>query len=152
MKRVGTLIGTMGIGLGISWFLATTIGLFEIPDAYFYITLGTYLFTGKVAYIAPFNMTIPQTLFAPVYSMISFILFKYLTSNPILNIPMMQDFLLFMATLLMRLVLKKLFPRIWVPLGSVFFLVLPFQIIYAFFMMSETLTVFLFTVYVAILV
>jgi len=135
----------------ITCFLSATIGLFEIPDSYFYVGLGQFLMTGTGPAVGPFNYTIPQTLFAPVYALFLYP-FLHTPIDPLFTISLAQQLLVILSAILMYFMVKKLFTREWRPLTLFIFCLLPFQIIYAFFMMSEILTEFFCTLYLAVLV
>jgi hypothetical protein len=128
--------------LFVSFFLASHIGLFEIPDSYFYLGLGTYLFTGYVPPVGPFNQVVPQTLFGPVYAIISYPLFRVL-QNPLMMVPLLQLVLFGLSAWILVKVIPKILPHSLVRFGVLLFFLLPFNLIYTFFMMSETLAMFL---------
>jgi hypothetical protein len=131
-------------------FAAASIGLFEIPDAFFYYTLGQYLYTGEIFSILPFNTKTPQTLFSPVYGLLVYPLVSRQPISPLFVIPLMQLSMIAVSALLLSRILKKLFPQINPAMGIVVFLLLPFNIIYAFMFMSETTTMFIVSIYLSI--
>lgn len=131
--------------------LAVTIGVFEIPDSFFYVTLAQYFYTGEVYPIQPFNLDKPQTLFGPVYGLLIVPLISLPWPFGMIMVPLLQLVLLFLSAGLLYLLMKKHLPHPWPLTTAIMYLILPFQIIYATFMMSETLTSTLLLVWIFIL-
>lgn len=122
-----------------SFIASITIGLFEIPDAYFYYVLGKFLLTGELLPVAPLNAQIPQTLFAPVYAIISYI-FVQMSPGPIVLLPFVQLLMVGISAGCLYLSIKKLFHRKQRIAAVLLFLFLPFNLLYAFMYMSEVTT------------
>lgn len=135
------------LGFIVSIGIATAIGLFEAPDSIHYILLAQYLQTGLHIPAGPFNYTSPSTLFGPVYGLIT----TPVTSLPwpwgMILVPFLQLMLIVIsAILLYRIFLKFLSKRAAI-VGSMLFILYPFQVVYATYLLSETLSQFLLTVY-----
>src|SRR3990172_8997224 len=54
----------------VSGFLALAVGLFEIPDAYYYVVLGMYITQGILLPVYPLHYATPSTLYGPLYSIL----------------------------------------------------------------------------------
>lgn len=135
------------LGMLLCVLIASTIGLFEAPDSIQYIYLGQYLQTGQLIPTGPFNYTYPPTLFGPVYGFIVTPLTKLPWPWGMTLIPALQLMLiLFSAFLLYRIFAKFLSKRAAI-VGSMLFILYPFQVVYATYLLSETLSQFLLTVY-----
>ncbi len=146
------LLIILGSFIGIACIaLAVTIGVFDIPDSFFYATLAQYFYTGEVFPIQPFNLYKPQTLFGPVYGLIVVPLISQPWPFGMVMVPLLQLLLLVIGATLMYLLMKKHLPRPWPFITAAVYVLLPFQIIYATFMMSETLTATLLLLWIVIL-
>ncbi len=144
-----TLIISLTIGFIL--IVSTTVGLFELPDGFFYYALGKYLYTGQVTQILPFNLETPQTLFGPIYALL--ITPLILAPAPIgtVSIVTLQLILTTISAWLIGKISGQLFGRFWKIWASGLFLLLPFQLIYTTVLMSETVATFLVTLYLYLL-
>ena len=138
------------IGIGILLF-SLTIGVVGLVDSYFYINLGWYFYSGHTDPINPYNLTKPQTLFGPVYGLIIAPLQKNPLPIAIVAIPFFQISILFVSAYLIYLILKTLLRKPYPLLGAMIFFLLPFNLIYATFIMAETLTEFFVALYAYLL-
>lgn len=125
-----------------SFFASLYIGVFEIPDAYFYYVLGHYLITGNLLPVAPLNAEIPQTLFGPMYALLSYPL-VYIKPGIQLTLPFLQLVMIGLSSLLLYFSLKQYLSKPMRLASSIVFILLPFNLLYAFVFMSEITTMFL---------
>ncbi len=139
MKKI--LLGSV-IFILVSFFASIYIGIFEIPDAYFYYVLGHYLLTGQLLPVAPLNAEIPQTLFGPLFAVLSYPL-VYVKPGIQFTLPFLQLLMIGGSSLLIYFCLKQYLTKPMRLVSSVVFLLLPFNLLYAFVFMSEVTTMFL---------
>ncbi len=127
------------VGIPLALFLSATLGMMDTPDSYLYFILAGYLKTGQIGWVAPFNYTKPQTLFGPVYG-----LFGSYASNMlplgIVSLPFLQLLMVLISGFLMYKVIQRTLNTTWAIVGTIVFFLLPFNLIYATLIMSETLT------------
>jgi len=135
------------ITLIVSWFIATHIGLFELPDGFFYYVLGDYLLHGRLFTVFPFNATTPQTLFGPLYSI--FLGFMIPRAYPwaMTGIPFIHLFLVGLSGLFLFYIAKLTIGKRWGYVVLPVFFFFPFLLIYSVTLMSEAVTLFLITTY-----
>lgn len=131
----------------VVFFISTSIGLFEAPDSVHYAILGQYLTNGTILPVYPFNTMRPSLLFGPMYSIIMLPLLSLPWPWGITLIPAIQFFLIVVqATLLIR-IYRHLLPNPIATMTILVFIFYPFQLVYATYLLSETLTQFLLTLY-----
>ncbi len=139
MKYVKKALILLGFIACVS-IISLSIGAFELEDTYFYYVLGRYIFTGYLNLVAPFNYTIPQTLYGPLYS----VLLYFLTEKPwpgfMVILPFLQLCIITVNALILFSVLKRYVSRFWAKFTAILYLFLPFNIIYATIAMSEIVT------------
>ncbi|OGG11951.1 hypothetical protein A2Z00_04040 [Candidatus Gottesmanbacteria bacterium RBG_13_45_10] len=128
-----------------------TIGVFELPDSYFYLSLGRYFYTHQVVPINPYNNTKPQTLFGPVYGLIFSPIESLSKPWGVALIPTIQFVFLFLSAVMVYKSLRPSYSKKWSLLGATLFILLPFNTLYATFMLSETLTQFFMACYLFVL-
>lgn len=142
------IIAYLILGALFSWFVATRVGLFELPDGFFYFALGDFLLYNRLFPIAPFNVETPQTLYGPVYSL----LLAFLINQPFpwgaTGIPFIQLSLTIASGAFVFVCSMILIGRRWAYLSLVMFLTLPFLFIYATVLMAESVTLFLATLWI----
>lgn len=130
-----------------SYYIATRVGLLELPDGFFYYVLGDFLLTGRLFRVFPFNHTVPQTLYGPLYSLF----LGYLIPRPfpiaMTLIPFIQLCAVAVSGLMVRSMTEILIGKVWKNWGLLIFLFLPFLLIYATTLMSEAITLFLITTF-----
>ena len=124
-------------------FIAIFIGIHETPDSFFYMNLGQYLWTGQHVPVRPWNITSPQTLFGPLYPILASPTISLPPPWSQFLLPTFQLILLISSTFLVWKMLNSLLTHPWPLVGAVIFILLPFNVIYATLIMSETLTQFL---------
>lgn len=134
----------LGIGMVL---ISVYIGIWEIPDSFFYYVLGKHLYTGEIFPIAPYNYTKPQTLFGPLYGLIIAPLIDRPWPTAMFLIPLIQISMLFFISWLIYLMLKPDLKKPWPAIGAVLYICIPFNILYGTYMMSETLTQLLIALY-----
>lgn len=127
----------MGLAIiGISVF----IGIWEIPDSFFYYVLGKHLYTGEIFPIAPFNYDKPQTLFGPVYGLLIAPLIDLPWPSAMLIIPLIQTWMLVCTALLIIHMLHPFLKWPWPGVAAIIYILIPFNLLYSTFMMAETLS------------
>lgn len=139
------------IGLPIILLITAAIGLMDTPDSYLYFILAGYLKTGRIGWVAPFNYHKPQTLFGPVYGLFGSSVGSLIPNWGIAGLAFMQLLLILVGAIFVYVLLKKFVSRSWAAVGSLIFLVLPFNIIFGTLIMSEILTQFFVGLYIVIL-
>ncbi len=137
----------IGISIVLSYFIATHIGLFDLPDGFFYYNLGAFLLYGRQPNINPFNITTPQTLFGPFYSILLALIIPKPFPWAMTGIPFLQVFAICIASLWVFIMAKLLIGKKWALLSFPIFLSMPFMLVYATSLMSEALTIFLMSTY-----
>ena len=85
--------------------------------------------------IAPYNMTKPQTLFGPVYGLLTYPLFQQRWPVVTVTIPFVQLSLLFLSAYMIYVILKTYYPKPWPMIGAILFILLPFNLLYSTFFM-----------------
>ncbi|MCX8008777.1 MAG: hypothetical protein N3A54_03700 [Patescibacteria group bacterium] len=154
MKHVVFVLCYLFVSAIVSVFIATHVGLFELPDGFFYFALGDFLLYNRLFPIYPFNTEIPQTIYGPVYS----VFLAFMINRPfpwaMTGIPMIQIFLTFLSGLFVFHITTLLTGKNWAVVSLIVFLSMPFLFIYATVLMSESVTLFLCTlwIYVCVLV
>lgn len=130
------IIGTIVLFV-ISIVLSLTVGLFELPDGFFYLNLGQFLLTNQWIPVHPFNEITPQTLYGPVYSLILGLLLQVQGRWGTTFVVFFQlSCLLFSSVVVSYLAYHylRIRKRLLVMIG---FICTPFSLIYATTLMSE---------------
>jgi 4-amino-4-deoxy-L-arabinose transferase-like glycosyltransferase len=131
--------------------VSTRIGLFELPDGFFYIVLGVFLYTGKLLEVYPFNATIPQTLFGPVYATIAYVLLSIPYPFIFMILPFFQFICIGLAAICVYQIAKIVFHKQYGYLSVTIFFTLPLLFIYATTLTAESLTIFLVSLFTLLL-
>lgn len=118
------------------------IGLTDTPDSFQYFALGKYLYFKELLPQAPFNYDRPRTLFGPLYALFVTPLYQLPVPMGSLLIPFIQLTLVAISAVLIYKAMQQIFHKPWPLITAIIFLLLPYNLIYATFMMSETLTQF----------
>jgi len=139
------------ISLPVILLITVTIGLMDTPDSYLYFILAGYLRTGRIGWVSPFNYYKPQTLFGPMYGLFGSYIAYLIPGWGVPILPFAQLSLILIAALFVYLLLRQFVSHTWAVIGSLVFLILPFNIIFGTLIMSEILTEFLVALYVFVL-
>ncbi len=138
-KIIPSVLMVTAIGFAVL-VISLNIGIWEIPDSFFYYVLGKHLYTGEIFPIAPYNYTTPQTLFGPVYGLLIAPLIDKPWPSAMLLIPLIQMGMLLFIAWLIVLMLKPFFKKPWPTIAAVVYLCIPFNLLYSTFMMAESLS------------
>lgn len=135
----------------VSLFLALFIGLFDLPDGYFYIIIAQFLYGGTLIPVGPYHLTTPATLFAPLYGLITYPLILLTWPYNVTLISFLQIFLILISSYFLYIIIKNTVTNKYAIIGAVFYILLPFLLIYATTLMSESIGSFMVTVYIFLL-
>lgn len=124
-----------------AYIISTRIGVFELPDGFFYVILGRFLLTGQLIEVSPFNKTIPQTLFGPVYAIVSYLLLSIPYPFVFMLLPFFQFLCIGAAALCIYHVSRMLFQNRYGYLSVAIFFSLPLLFFYTTTIMSESFTI-----------
>jgi len=151
LKRHPVVVRCGTLFLLLSLLASLGIGLFELPDSFFYAVLGQFLLTGYLTPVYPFNVSIPSTLYAPVYSYLSAVILSTPWPWGITLIPFVQLLLVFVTGIIVYYLLQQFVSRMWAIVGAILFFLLPFTFVYAMMFMSEIADMFLLSVFLLVL-
>lgn len=148
-KNIWIFVYLLCTGL-FSLLIATTVGLFELPDGYFYVVIGQYLLTGFLLPVFPFNTTKPQTLFGPIYGLITAPLFMLPHPWGMTILVFIQVYGIFVSALLLYFLAKTILgKKLGLP-TALLFLSFPFALPYASTLMTESITTLFTTIYISV--
>lgn len=122
--------------------IAAYVGVFDIPDSYFYVTLGQYFYTGETVPINPYNIDKPQLLFGPIYGILLYPLLSAPWPYGMTLIPLIQLLLILTGSICIYFLTRSYLPRPWPIVGAFVYFFFPFNLIYGTYLMSENLTQF----------
>lgn len=150
MKKIHFIIIAI-IYSTISFYLSLYIGIFNQKDSFHYVNIGRFILYGNWFSLFPWNQGIPTTIYGPIYpAFTAFILHLPQPWSSFL-IPFIQLLLVGISACCIYILTKKYISKKLAPLSALLFFILPFNIFYAFFIMSETLSMFLLIVYITVL-
>jgi len=132
--------------LVFSYTSAVNVGLLKLPDSFFYYILGQYLHIGYWFPVSPFNMTVPQTLYGPVYGYLTYPLMILPHPAATIVIPFIQLIMIGLSSLCIYWIMSHTPYKKWAAATSVIFIFLPFNLLYGLLYMSEILTSFLLSI------
>jgi hypothetical protein len=147
-KYIWIFIGTT---LALALFVSLFIGTYEVNDSFAYAVFGEYIYNHRIVPMRPFNLDKPQTLFPPVYALFSWPLTNISWPYGMTMLPFVQVALLMGAAYTLYVILVKYVKHLWATIGLVLYILLPFNLIYTTFIMSEILTAASITLYLFVL-
>lgn len=144
IKKGAVVVGVLCYILA-SLYIALSIGIFNLPDSFFFYNIGNFLLFKKYYSIFPFNSYYPNTVNAPLYG----IVIRLISSNvhiAMTVISFTQLVLVGVSAYFIYTSANFIKRGLGVFAAAVFFL-LPFLFTYATAMMSEVFTIFLVSLY-----
>lgn len=140
------------IYISISFIIIFFVGVYDVFDSFAYLNIGNYLLVDHWYSVSPWNVQIPQTLYGPIYPMICVFFLRHDNPMRYLGIPFTQMLFLSIASYAVLKISNKFFTAFWRTVSVTIFLLLPFNLLYATFLMSESISISLMCIYLWIVV
>lgn len=149
MKRTHLIIFSI-LYIVVSLFLSLYIGAFNQKDSFHYINIGRFILYGSWTSVFPWNQGIPTTIYGPVYPAFTAFILHLPQPWSSFFIPFIQLLLVGFSALCVYFLTRTYISKKLAPFSAIIFFLLPFNVFYAFFIMSETLSMFLLILYITI--
>ena len=132
-------------------FISVFIGVYDVFDSFAYLNIGNYLLVDHWYSVSPWNASIPQTLYGPIYPILTVFFLRLSEPMRHIGIPLMQGIFLGIGAYAIAQTTSKLFSKFWQKFSVLIFFLLPFNLLYTTFLMSETLSICLMSIYIWII-